>query len=316
MALFVFDIDAEGRAQEGALDRAGPAGHWRWVHFDLAAPGTVARVGQLVSAETAEVLVQPETRPRYLALGEALVLILRGANLNPGQQTDDMVSLRLWASADLVVTLRHRPIFAVRELQAELAAGRCLPGGPGELVAELTERLVDRIEQVSLKLDDQVDALEEAILDPDCAPDVLAPLPELRRASIRLLRYLRPQSETLRRLEAHGPAGPLALPAEEIRESANRAQRALEELDAVHQRLGALADFQYAQQADRLARNGYGLSVVAAIFLPLGFVTGLFGMNVGGLPFTDSPHGFAIVCLGMAGSVVLVLLALRLMRLI
>ena len=315
MALFVFDIDAEGRAQAGALDQEVARGHWRWVHFDLAAPGTVARVGQLVSEEAAEVLVQPETRPRYLGLGESLILILRGANFNPGQQADDMVSLRLWAGRDLVVTLRHRPIFAVRELQADLEAGYCMPGGPGELVAELTERLVDRIEQVSLKLDDQVDALEEAILDPDCPPDVLAPLPELRRASIRLLRYLRPQSETLRRLGARPPDG-LALPHDEIRESANRAQRALEELDAVHQRLGALADHQYAQKADQLSRNGYGLSVVAAIFLPLGFVTGLFGMNVGGLPFTDTAWGFAIVCFGMAGSVILVLLALRLLRLI
>lgn len=123
------------------------------------------------------------------------------------------------------------------------------------------------------------------------------------------------QSETLRRLEARPPEA-LALPQDEIRESANRAQRALEELEAVHQRLDALADHQYAQKADQLSRNGYGLSVVAAIFLPLGFVTGLFGMNVGGLPFDDTPMGFAIVCFSMAGSVILVLLALRLLRLI
>lgn len=315
MALFVFDIDAEGRAHDGALDREVPEGHWRWVHFDLAAPGTVARVGQLVSEEAAEILVQPETRPRYLALGEALILILRGANFNPGQKADDMVSLRLWAGPDLVVTMRHRPIFAVRDLQGELENGRLIPGGPGALVAELTERLVDRIEQVSLRLDDQVDEIEVAILEPDCPPDVLAPLPELRRASIRLLRYLRPQSETLRKLEARPPDG-FHLPQDEIRESANRAQRALEELDAVHQRLGALADHQYAQKADQLSRNGYGLSVVAAIFLPLGFVTGLFGMNVGGLPFDGTPWGFVIVCLGMAASVILVLLVLRLLRLI
>jgi len=37
----------------------------------------------------------------------------------------------------------------------------------------------------------------------------------------------------------------------------------------------------------------YVLSVVAAIFLPLTFVTGLLGMNVGGLPGLESPVGFA-----------------------
>ena len=66
--------------------------------------------------------------------------------------------------------------------------------------------------------------------------------------------------------------------------------------------------------------SGFGSALifvpVAGIFLPLGFFTGLFGMNVGGLPFTDTPWGFAIVCLGMAGSVVVVLAALRILRLI
>ena len=53
-------------------------------------------------------------------------------------------------------------------------------------------------------------------------------------------------------------------------------------------------------------RNAYKdenvLSVVAAIFLPLTFVTGLLGMNVGGLPGLDHPYGFY-------GSVLVMLLA-------
>jgi zinc transporter len=36
------------------------------------------------------------------------------------------------------------------------------------------------------------------------------------------------------------------------------------------------------------------LSVIAAIFLPLGFLTGLLGINVGGIPGADNPHAFLI----------------------
>ena len=43
----------------------------------------------------------------------------------------------------------------------------------------------------------------------------------------------------------------------------------------------------------------YVLSVVAAIFLPLGFLTGLLGMNVGGLPGVESPYGFIFASLLM-----------------
>ena len=49
----------------------------------------------------------------------------------------------------------------------------------------------------------------------------------------------------------------------------------------------------------------YVLSIVAAIFLPLTFVTGLLGMNVAGLPGTEDSNGFGysiiiMVILGIA----------------
>jgi zinc transporter len=47
--------------------------------------------------------------------------------------------------------------------------------------------------------------------------------------------------------------------------------------------------------SDQMNRNMYMLSVVAAIMLPLGFITGLLGINVGGLPLTHSTNGFWIV---------------------
>ena len=40
----------------------------------------------------------------------------------------------------------------------------------------------------------------------------------------------------------------------------------------------------------------YILSIVAGIFLPLGLLTGLLGINVGGIPGTENPWAFAIFC--------------------
>ena len=74
----------------------------------------------------------------------------------------------------------------------------------------------------------------------------------------------------------------------------------VEALDAGRERLTALQDHIEAAQASALGRNSYVLSVVAAIFLPLGFLTGLFGINVGGMPLVENPWGFWSVSLASA----------------
>ena len=43
-------------------------------------------------------------------------------------------------------------------------------------------------------------------------------------------------------------------------------------------------------------RTMYILSIVAGIFLPLGLLTGLLGINVGGMPGTESKIAFTVVC--------------------
>ena len=43
----------------------------------------------------------------------------------------------------------------------------------------------------------------------------------------------------------------------------------------------------------------YVLSIVAAMFLPLGFLTGLVGINLGGIPGSESPLGFLVFSLLM-----------------
>ena len=62
-----------------------------------------------------------------------------------------------------------------------------------------------------------------------------------------------------------------------------------------------LQDELRARAVARSDRTNYLLTIIAAIFLPLGFVTGLLGINVGGIPGADAPHGFWLACLLIGG---------------
>ena len=48
--------------------------------------------------------------------------------------------------------------------------------------------------------------------------------------------------------------------------------------------------------SNEMNRNLYQLSLITAIFLPLGFLTGLLGINVGGIPGAEVPTAFWIFC--------------------
>lgn len=69
-------------------------------------------------------LLEENTRPRLLPLpNNELLLFLRGVNLNPGAEPEDMVSLRIFGSAQRVISLRMRPLRATDELLTEFDQG-------------------------------------------------------------------------------------------------------------------------------------------------------------------------------------------------
>ena len=193
--------------------------------------------------------------PGAAAKRDAAAVNLRGVNLNPQSEPEDMVSLRLWITERAIVSARLRKVWVVDAMRKSAEEGSG-PGSIGRFLADLTYGLTMRIESVSLGLEEQTDALEEAVSQGDSLP-----------------------------------SGELAA----LRQRVIKMRRTVEELDASRDRLSALHDYLEADRALALSRNSYVLSIVAAIFLPLGFLTGLFGVNVAGMPGTENPAAFAIL---------------------
>ena len=82
---------------------------------------------------------------------------------------------------------------------------------------------------------------------------------------------------------------------------ANRTIKVVEYLDAMRDRLTAMQEHLDVQHSIQIGRNSYVLSVVAAIFLPLGFITGLFGVNLAGMPGGDWQPAFAVLSAASVG---------------
>jgi zinc transporter len=267
-----------------------------WLHLNRTTPG----LGDWLESElglveeTVEALLAEDTRPRFLRHDGGIALNLRGINLNEGANPEDMVSVRVWATPRLIVTLRLPKVMAIQDIRDALARGEG-PRREGEFLEMLVDGLIRRIGPFVDMLEDEIDRLEEQSLE-QVRPPLRGRLAENRRRVIILRRFMAPQRLVLEKLYSQPITWIDDEDRRDLREAADNATRLVEDLEAARERAAVIQEEAENRQAEALNRNTYLLTLVAAIFLPLSFVTGLLGINVGGIPLAESPYGFAIIC--------------------
>jgi zinc transporter len=255
----------------------------------------------LLAPPVAESLLDEETRPRVLHHGNGLLLTLRGVNLNPGAEPEDMVSIRLWIEEGRIISTRKRQLKSVKEIQTMLGEGQG-PRSSGEFLLMLLTLMTKNIGAVIEELEDAMAEVEERIFETG-GRNARQTLASLRRQAVALRRYLGPQREALARLVTEQVPWMTTDDHFRVRETADELIRHIEDLDAVRER-AALAHEEIVNHfSEQLNQRMFLLSMVTVIFLPLGFLTGLFGINVGGIPGADSPWGFGLFCLAMVSVV-------------
>ncbi len=237
-------------------------------------------------------LITEETRPRAITIGNGLLLALRGVNLTPGSEPEDMVSIRIWIEPGRIVSTRKRTLLSVDDILEALEDGRG-PKDEGGFLVMMLDRLTWRMSNAIQDIEDQVDNLEDAAMGGG-GSSIRRELADLRRQAITLRRYLAPQREAMTRLYAEPVAwinDPQRLQMREVQDSLIRH---IEDLDAVRERAAVTQEEIISRMSEQLNQRMYVLSVIAALFLPLGFLTGLLGINVGGIPGANNTHAFVI----------------------
>lgn len=274
-----------------------------WVHLDRASDRARGwlRTRSGLDAVVIEALLADETRPRVAPFRNGMMIILRGVNLNAGADPDDMVALRVWIEPTRLITMRTRRLLAAQDVRDEIDAGNS-PTSPAETLVRLIFALVARMAPVVDGMDEALDDLEEHLLS-EPVRQLRTELATLRRTAIGLRRYLAPQRDALARLTADDTSLIDERSRVRLREAMDSMIRYVEELDMARERAAVLAEELNGLVAERMNRTMYVLSLVGTVFLPLGFITGLLGVNVAGIPGSDWPLAFealAALLIGLA----------------
>lgn len=276
-----------------------------WIHLDRSSEMAQQWIQDQSGLEpiVGEALLEEETRPRGFVYQHGFLIILRGVNLNPGADPDDMVSIRVWIEPHRIITLRRRPVMAIQDLRQQFAT--CSgPSDAGDFLVRLIDRIIDRMEPVVNSVLDVVDEMEDQISE-QANIKFRSRLGDLRRQTIGLRRYLAPQRDLLSRLQVEQASWLTSIHRIYLREIADHLIRYVEDLDASRERIVVMREEVTARLAEQMTQNMYILTILAGIFLPLSFFTGLLGINVGGIPGAQNSLAFWIVCGVLGGLVVL-----------
>ncbi len=279
---------------DGSGGRTGPqrkpVGTWSRLNWDDADDRAWLETESGVDELVADSLLAEDTRPRVVEHDNGLLLIVRGVNLNAGKRPEDMISLRLWFDGEQLISTSRYPLRTVDELARRLEEGTG-PATLAELLMELIEGLAERTDELIESIEEEVDELEAALLD-GADRELRDRIGQIRRTIIVIRRYLAPQRDALARLSTINRPLLADLDRGRIREQADALTRLVEDLDMARERGGMIHEQLLTRLSDQLNTRMYLLSIVAAIFLPLGFITGLFGINVGGMPWVETDMGF------------------------
>lgn len=299
MSGFAFVV-RDGRAEEIGLDTA-PSAHGDLVWMHLLTTNNEARDWLRdqahLSYNIADMLTAAETRPRCdPAPGGGVVINMRGLTSDAVEPSDPLASVRIYAKNGCVYSVTRKRVNGVHSVREAIGGGNILD--PGDLIAAFATAITEELDPTVADLGDSLDDCEERIAA-DRAFELRRRVNHVRVEAIGFRRFLYPQRAALEKLAT--------LDVDWLRDddrlhlsaAADRAARMAEELESIRERSALIHETLTDLRAEQLDQRSLLIAVVAMVFLPLTFITGLLGMNVAGIPYAHRPWAFdgvVVVC--------------------
>jgi magnesium transporter len=263
-------------------DLANDPANLIWVDLDDPTPDEIGLVAGILGWThlTVEDLISKDERAKIEAFDTYTVIVMNdllfsgeGARLET-PEVDWIVGSNYVASVHY-----HNPLYVMEAREGEQFIQAFLSKGNDFLLYALIDALIDGYEPVMDRMHEEVEALEQAIID-DPQPVLLARVFELKRDAISLRRVISPQLEVFSRLTSPG----YGIVSEDhliyFRDVHDHLLRTFEAMDTLRELISGSLDVYLSNVGNRMNEVMKRLTIVAALFLPITFFTGLMGMNL------------------------------------
>ncbi|HEQ1856695.1 TPA: zinc transporter ZntB [Providencia alcalifaciens] len=295
-----FQLDGDGGVLPIDLNATATQQSPFWLHYDYKNKETSNWIQQtdLFNDQVKSSLTGKMNRMRMVRVGDGVLLTLQTLNNTVGQRPEQLVAFRIFMNSRLIVSCRHRRVHSLDPVIDDLKEGVGAQS-TGEWLADVTDAMTDEISDFTDSLHERLIEMEDVILHGEIPER--GELALLRKQIIVVRRYMAPQRDMFSRLTAEKLLWLDDNDRRRLQEISDRLGRCIEDLDGFIARTAIMSDEITNMMTEMMNRRIYTMSLMAMIFLPTTFLTGLFGVNLGGIPGNEFKFAFSVFCLLLAG---------------
>lgn len=305
------DCDAAVRwlREPGTVDRPS---EFLWLHFSLSNAAAERWLRQNLDLPESfhAALHEGVGATRLEQEGDALTAVLHDVLFDFRFDASEVSTVCLCVQPRIMISARARPLRSLDRLRATVKGGEIF-GSPVALLADLLRSQAEGMVDIVRQTTDRVDGIEDQLLRHRISA-TRSELAGLRRILVRLQRLLTPEPAALFRLLSRPSAGMSAADVQMLGQAAEELASAVADSGALVERIKLIQEELAAILNEHSNRILFLLTLATVIALPINVIAGFFGMNVGGIPFAEHPHGFAMVI--VAVTVVMALAGIVLYR--
>jgi len=270
-------------AEEGAVT---------WLHFRLANARAehFLHASALVPESLRERILERDRRSVVEATEGGLVVVSGDLSFDHAADPGETAEMWAYATPRYLVTARTHAMHSADALRIALRDGLRVASGL-ELLAVLLERRSAALRRIEDEMGEEVDEIEDEILRGDIK-EQRTRLGRVRRRCARVRRHFVPDRVALQRCVARPPAWLGDEDAQRMRSIAEDTGFLIDDANELYERAKLLQEELASRLAEKTSDRLYVLSILSAVLLPMTLVTGIFGMNIAGLPLTKGEGSF------------------------
>ncbi len=271
------------------------ADQFLWLHFNLsnAASEKWLKAHARLADEFYETLHEGSRSTRIEMADDMLIAVVNDVLHDFSFEASDISTLWLTVAPKLVISARRTPLQSIERVHQAVRNGEPIHS-PVELLVHLLRDQADVLVKIVRNSAAKVDQIEDSLLAGRLRHK-REDLGSLRRVLVRLQRLLAPEPAALFRLLQRPPGWVAENDIQELRQSTEEFSVTLSDMTALQERIKLLQEEIAARVNEENGRSLFMLTILTVLALPINMITGLLGMNVGGVPLAQHQNGFWIV---------------------